>query len=204
MIALKQAYDPFSRADGTRFLVERLWPRGPGKAKLPLDAWLKDVGPDNELRQWVWPRSGQVGRVPQKEPARARLTSGRVTANRVGLPVRCGHARLQLLRHGIRLSGNLIIERLKNTIRSGLENRNERKRATDCPLGGGRTISESLRRTDPVRTPDRERERAPPRKCKVPPTKFGTFCTDPLPSYVLRWQRTVSRSLGPFVAQKPP
>lgn len=52
MIALKRAYDPMSRADGTRFLVERLWPRGLTKAKVHVDAWLKDVGPSTPLRKW--------------------------------------------------------------------------------------------------------------------------------------------------------
>ena len=51
-IAVKRAYDPVSRADGTRFLVERLWPRGISKAKLRGDAWLKEVGPSTKLRQW--------------------------------------------------------------------------------------------------------------------------------------------------------
>src|SRR5438874_3845835 len=44
-IAVKRAYDPVSRADGTRFLVERLWPRGISEAKLRADAWLKEAGP---------------------------------------------------------------------------------------------------------------------------------------------------------------
>ncbi len=52
MIRLKRAYDPISRADGKRFLVERLWPRGVAKAALPLAAWLKEAGPSTELRQW--------------------------------------------------------------------------------------------------------------------------------------------------------
>jgi uncharacterized protein YeaO (DUF488 family) len=52
MITLKRAYDPVSRTDGRRFLVERLWPRGVTKAKLRVDAWLKDAGPSTELRQW--------------------------------------------------------------------------------------------------------------------------------------------------------
>ena len=34
MIKLKRAYDPISRTDGRRFLVERLWPRGLTKEKL--------------------------------------------------------------------------------------------------------------------------------------------------------------------------
>jgi uncharacterized protein YeaO (DUF488 family) len=52
MIALKRAYDPVSRTDGTRFLVERLWPRGVSKTKLDVDAWLKDVAPSTKLRNW--------------------------------------------------------------------------------------------------------------------------------------------------------
>jgi uncharacterized protein YeaO (DUF488 family) len=52
MIALKRAYDPVSRADGTRILVERLWPRGISKARLRVDDWLKDAGPSTELRKW--------------------------------------------------------------------------------------------------------------------------------------------------------
>jgi uncharacterized protein YeaO (DUF488 family) len=52
MIMLKRAYDAVSRTDGTRFLVERLWPRGISKAALQVDAWLKEVGPSTELRKW--------------------------------------------------------------------------------------------------------------------------------------------------------
>jgi len=52
MIGLKRAYEPVSRADGVRLLVERLWPRGIAKADLRLDEWLKEVAPSTELRQW--------------------------------------------------------------------------------------------------------------------------------------------------------
>ena len=52
MLRLKRAYEPVSRADGMRVLVERLWPRGVSKAELHLDGWLKDVAPSTELRRW--------------------------------------------------------------------------------------------------------------------------------------------------------
>ena len=52
MVTLKRVYDPVSRSDGTRFLVERLWPRGIVKAKLRTDAWLKEVAPSSALRKW--------------------------------------------------------------------------------------------------------------------------------------------------------
>jgi len=52
MIRLKRAYEPVAAADGARFLVERLWPRGVTKAALRLDGWLKDVAPSQALRTW--------------------------------------------------------------------------------------------------------------------------------------------------------
>lgn len=52
MLKLKRAYEPASQEDGQRVLVERLWPRGVKKTSLHLDAWLKDVAPSAELRQW--------------------------------------------------------------------------------------------------------------------------------------------------------
>jgi uncharacterized protein YeaO (DUF488 family) len=51
MINLKLAYDPVASTDGTRFLVERLWPRGVKKTALHMHAWLKDVAPST-LRRW--------------------------------------------------------------------------------------------------------------------------------------------------------
>jgi uncharacterized protein YeaO (DUF488 family) len=52
MLRLKRAYEPVSRTDGMRVLVERLWPRGVSKAELQLDGWIKDVAPSTELRRW--------------------------------------------------------------------------------------------------------------------------------------------------------
>src|SRR5262249_23225782 len=49
MILLKRAYDQAAHADGERFLVERLWPRGIKKTALPLAGWLRDIAPSPEL-----------------------------------------------------------------------------------------------------------------------------------------------------------
>lgn len=51
-VQLKRVYDPPSPRDGTRILVDRLWPRGISKAKARVDLWLKDVAPSTVLRQW--------------------------------------------------------------------------------------------------------------------------------------------------------
>jgi uncharacterized protein YeaO (DUF488 family) len=39
-------------SNGTRVLVDRLWPRGLRKDAARLDAWAKDVAPSSELRTW--------------------------------------------------------------------------------------------------------------------------------------------------------
>jgi uncharacterized protein YeaO (DUF488 family) len=52
MIKVKRAYQPASPEDGTRFLVDRLWPRGVKQEALKIEAWLKEVAPSNELRKW--------------------------------------------------------------------------------------------------------------------------------------------------------
>ena len=51
-IKLKRAYEPPATADGTRILVDRLWPRGVKKTTAAIDKWAKDIAPSTELRQW--------------------------------------------------------------------------------------------------------------------------------------------------------
>lgn len=50
-IHLKRIYDPYSKEDGYRILVDRLWPRGIKKEKAHIDKWLKEVSPSNALRE---------------------------------------------------------------------------------------------------------------------------------------------------------
>jgi uncharacterized protein YeaO (DUF488 family) len=51
-IRIKRAYDPSASADGTRILVDRLWPRGVSKETLAIERWMKEIGPSGELRRW--------------------------------------------------------------------------------------------------------------------------------------------------------
>lgn len=61
-VSLKRVYDAPEDTDGTRVLVDRLWPRGMTKARARVDLWLKDVAPSDALRRWF-------GHDPQKWPA---------------------------------------------------------------------------------------------------------------------------------------
>jgi uncharacterized protein YeaO (DUF488 family) len=51
-VAIKRAYEASSPNDGTRVLVDRLWPRGLSKERARVDLWLKDAAPSTELRKW--------------------------------------------------------------------------------------------------------------------------------------------------------
>jgi len=49
-IRIKRIYDEPSSDDGTRVLVDRLWPRGVSKEAARLDVWLRDAAPSHDLR----------------------------------------------------------------------------------------------------------------------------------------------------------
>jgi uncharacterized protein YeaO (DUF488 family) len=51
-VAVKRVYEAPARSDGTRVLVDRLWPRGLTKERASVDAWLRDLAPSDELRKW--------------------------------------------------------------------------------------------------------------------------------------------------------
>jgi uncharacterized protein YeaO (DUF488 family) len=55
-IQVKRIYAKSARTDGTRVLVDRLWPRGVSKDRAALDAWLRDLAPSDGLRQWFHAR----------------------------------------------------------------------------------------------------------------------------------------------------
>ena len=72
---IKRVYDPPSRTDGWRILVDRLWPRGISKERAHINAWVKEAAPSTALRIWF-------GHDPQKwlsfrAKYRAELKKGR-------------------------------------------------------------------------------------------------------------------------------
>ena len=58
-IQVRRVYDEPLPSDGSRVLVERLWPRGVSRERAHLDEWLKQVAPSPELRTWY-------GHVPER------------------------------------------------------------------------------------------------------------------------------------------
>jgi uncharacterized protein YeaO (DUF488 family) len=88
-VALKRAYEEPEPDDGTRVLVERLWPRGLAKERAHIDLWLKDVAPSRELRQWYGHDPAKFAEFRRRyagelvvEPARSALERLRALAAR--------------------------------------------------------------------------------------------------------------------------
>lgn len=51
-VKIKRVYEQPEKDDGTRILVDRLWPRGLTKEKAQVDLWMKEIAPSTELRKW--------------------------------------------------------------------------------------------------------------------------------------------------------
>jgi len=51
MVRIKRVYEPATKEDGYRVLVDRLWPRGMKKDAAKIDLWMKDVAPSDQLRK---------------------------------------------------------------------------------------------------------------------------------------------------------
>jgi uncharacterized protein YeaO (DUF488 family) len=77
-LRVKRVYEPAEPEDGSRILVDRLWPRGLTKAKAGIDLWLKDIAPSDALRRRIhadpekWDEFvAAYRRELEKEPARS-------------------------------------------------------------------------------------------------------------------------------------
>jgi len=51
-VEVKRVYEKPLPSDGTRVLVDRLWPRGLTKDRAGVDAWLREIAPSSALRTW--------------------------------------------------------------------------------------------------------------------------------------------------------
>ncbi len=90
-INVKRAYEAPDTDDGTRILVDRLWPRGLRKTDAAIDRWIKGIAPSTDLRKWFghdparWPEFRQryveeIERHPEQlDELRTRARTGRIT-----------------------------------------------------------------------------------------------------------------------------
>jgi uncharacterized protein YeaO (DUF488 family) len=117
-IQIKRVYDPPETSDGTRVLVDRLWPRGLRKENAALSCWLKEVAPSPELREWF-------GHDPQRyrefaRRYRAELASNKDEVARLGALVKQGPVTLLYAAHDEGHNHALVLaEYLRNLVEGG-------------------------------------------------------------------------------------
>lgn len=100
---IKRIYEAPTPKDGSRVLVDRLWPRGVSKQKAQLMLWLKDVAPSPELRKWFnhdparlqefdHRYRAELARNPAVAQLRRLVKSGPVTLLYAARDPACNHA----------------------------------------------------------------------------------------------------------------
>jgi uncharacterized protein YeaO (DUF488 family) len=51
-IRLRRVYEEAASGEGTRVLVDGVWPRGLSREDVAHDHWFKELAPSSELRRW--------------------------------------------------------------------------------------------------------------------------------------------------------
>lgn len=105
-IAIKRVYASPDPVDGTRILVDRLWPRGVKKEAAGLALWIKELAPSPGLRQWFDHDPSKFGefsarytaeleqleKLPDLERVRELAAAGNVTLVHAAKDERHNHA----------------------------------------------------------------------------------------------------------------
>lgn len=111
-VGLKRVYEAPDESDGTRVLVERLWPRGLSKGRAHVDVWLKEVAPSHDLRKWYGHDPARFAEFRRRyeaeiaaEPARSALAQLRELAARQ-------HVTLVFAAHDTELSNAAVLRDL--------------------------------------------------------------------------------------------
>lgn len=80
---MRRIYDRPEAEDGTRVLVDRVWPRGVSKEAAELDDWAKDVAPSAELRRWYGHKADRYPEFARRYRAELAATDGREALRRL-------------------------------------------------------------------------------------------------------------------------
>jgi uncharacterized protein YeaO (DUF488 family) len=81
---IKRVYERAAQSDGTRVLVDRLWPRGLRKEEASWAYWMKDVAPGSELRRWFGHDPARFAEFSRRYRAELRETTALDVLRRLG------------------------------------------------------------------------------------------------------------------------
>lgn len=116
-VRVRRVYDPPSPEDGSRVLVDRLWPRGLSREKAKLDLWLKEIAPSDQLRRWF---GHDPARWPDFEAAyRAELAANAEALDRLRALCRDGKVTLTYAARDAEHNNAVVLANLLNGERRG-------------------------------------------------------------------------------------
>lgn len=98
-VAQKRVYEEPEPGDGTRVLVDRLWPRGLSKERAQVDLWLKDVAPSRELRIWFGHDPAKFAEFRRRYKAELAVDPGRAALTELRALARKQHVTLVFAAH---------------------------------------------------------------------------------------------------------
>lgn len=127
MIQIKRVYEPAEKRDGTRFLVDRLWPRGMKKDSLKMDDWPKEIAPSDALRHWFNHDPGKWKEFQRRY--RAELADERETWQPLLDAAKDGDVTLLFSAHDLEHNNAVV---LKNFLDQRLRGRTSHKRAANA------------------------------------------------------------------------
>ena len=114
----KRVYDPPSRTDGYRVLIDRLWPRGLSKEKAAIDEWARELAPSDELRRWFGHRPERFAEFERRYTEELRAHEAEISALR-----RRGHSGTLTIVYGARDSERSNAAVLAPIVRRGFPRR---------------------------------------------------------------------------------
>lgn len=111
-MSLKRVYEEPASSDGTRVLVDRLWPRGLSKEKAHVDVWLKEVAPSNELRRWYGHDPERFAEFRKRYEEELASEQGQAALDRLRNLAQQGHVTLVYAAHDTQHSNATVLHDL--------------------------------------------------------------------------------------------
>ena len=111
-VRVRRVYEQAEPDDGTRVLVDRLWPRGLRKDAARFDEWAKDVAPSSELRTWYGHDPAKFGEFCRRYTAELSQGTPRDALDRLGALAAAGPVTLLTATHDVDHSQAAVLAQL--------------------------------------------------------------------------------------------
>jgi uncharacterized protein YeaO (DUF488 family) len=136
-VRVRRVYEQPESQDGTRVLVDRIWPRGLRKGAARFDEWAKDVAPSSELRTWYGHDPAKFGEFRRRYTAELAQGEPRNALDRLGALAAAGPVTLLTATRDVDHSQAAVLAELLRQQHSGEPAQAEGSAQADGSAEGG-------------------------------------------------------------------